>query len=354
MTKSAVIVNPSKVADLDGHRREIYDALAAAGWPEPLWLPTTPDDPGRGMARAAAAAGAEVVLVCGGDGTVMAAAGELAGTDVAVALVPSGTGNLLAANLGIPRSVSGAVATAVSGARRRIDVGEVEGAGVFTVMAGMGFDAAMVGEAQDEAKRRYGVAAYVASGLRNLTRRRISVRIRLHTADGPETADSANGMPGGAGADHAANHAGADQVSGPTGADGATDHATGRAETGRTTGPAGKPRWLRREAQAVLVANVGRLRGGIPLLPDAEPDDGLLDVAILTPSHLSDWVRLAGGVMLHRGGAAHGLETFRVRAVEIVADREEPCEIDGDVVAPARRLAARVRPGALIVCVPQA
>jgi diacylglycerol kinase family enzyme len=104
----------------------------------------------------------------------------------------------------------------------------------------------------------------------------------------------------------------------------------------------------------VLVANVGRLQGGIPLLADAEPDDGLLDVAILTPSHLSDWIRLAGGVMLHRGGAAHGLETFRVRAVEIVADREEPCEIDGDVVAPARRLAARVRPGALIVCVPQA
>ncbi|MGI5244823.1 diacylglycerol/lipid kinase family protein [Dactylosporangium sp. CA-139066] len=294
MTRSAVIINPAKVVDLDERRRELCAALAEAGWPEPLWLPTTPEDPGCGMAREAAAAGAEVVLVCGGDGTVMAVAGELAGTDVAVALVPSGTGNLLAANLGIPRTVPEAVAVAVSGVRRRIDVGEVEGAGVFTVMAGIGFDAAMVEQTPDEAKRRFGVAAYVASGLRNLTRRRMSVRIRL---DGG--------------------------------------------------------RWHHRTASTVLVANVGRLQGGIPLLPGAEPDDGLLDVAVLAPSHLSDWVRLAGGVMLGRGGASHGLETFRARAVEILATRDEPRELDGDAIAAERRLAARVRPGALIVCVPR-
>jgi diacylglycerol kinase family enzyme len=295
VTRSAVVVNPSKVLDLDGRRREICAVFAEAGWPEPLWLPTTPTDPGCGMAREAAAAGAELVLVCGGDGTVMAVADELAGTDVAVALVPSGTGNLLATNLGIPRSVPDAIAIALSGARRRIDVGEVEGAGVFTVMAGMGFDAALVGETPDDAKRRFGVAAYVASGLRNLTRRRMSLRLRL---DGG--------------------------------------------------------RWLHRTASTVLVANVGRLQGGIPLLPGAEPDDGLFDVAVLAPRHLSDWVRLAGGVLLHRGGAAHGVETFRARTVEILAGRDEPRELDGDVIAPARRLAARVRPGALVLCVPAA
>jgi diacylglycerol kinase family enzyme len=294
VTRSAIVVNPSKVVDLEGRRRELCAALADAGWPEPLWLPTTPEDPGRGMAREAVAAGAEVVLVCGGDGTVMAVAAELAGTDVAVALVLSGTGNLLAANLGIPNSVPDAVAVAVSGARRRIDVGEVEGVGVFTVMAGMGFDAAMVEQTPAAAERRYGVAAYVATGLRNLTRRRMSVRIRL---DGG--------------------------------------------------------RWRHHAASTVLVANVGRLQGGIPLLPGAEPDDGLLDVAVLTPSHLSDWVRLAGGVLLHRGGAAHGLETFRGRAVEILATGDEPRQVDGDAIAPARRLAARVRPGALVLCVPR-
>ncbi|GAA2348203.1 diacylglycerol kinase family protein [Dactylosporangium salmoneum] len=289
--RSAVVINPSKVLDLEERRRELCDALAAAGWPEPLWLETTPEDPGCGMAREAAEAGVEVVLVCGGDGTVMAVAGELAGSDVAVALVPSGTGNLLATNLGIPRDVAEAVAVAVAGDRRRIDVGEVEGEGVFTVMAGMGFDAAMVGETPDDAKRRFGWAAYVASGIRNLTRRRMSVRLRL---DGG--------------------------------------------------------RWLHRRAAAVLVANVGRLQGGIRLFPDAQPDDGELDVAVLTPAHVADWARLAGGVLLARRAA--GLETFRARAVEIHATREEPREIDGDVIAPGRRLSARVRPGALTVCVP--
>nr|BFE62897.1 diacylglycerol kinase family protein [Dactylosporangium thailandense] len=291
--RSAVVINPSKVLDLDERRRELCGALADAGWPEPLWLETTPEDPGCGMAREAVAAGVELVLVCGGDGTVMAVAGELAGTDVAIALVPSGTGNLLATNLGIPRDVAEAVAVAITGTRRRIDVGEVEGVGVFAVMAGMGFDAAMVGDTPDTAKARFGWAAYVATGLRNLTRHRASVRIRL---DGG--------------------------------------------------------RWLHRRATSVLVANVGRLQGGLPLLPGAEPDDGCLDVAVLTPRHVGDWVRLAGGVLLRRGPATHGLETFRARSVEIHAARDEPRELDGDVIAPARRLAARVRPGALVVCVP--
>lgn len=293
MTRAAVVINPSKVLDLGERRRELCAALTAAGWREPLWLETTPEDPGCGMAEQAVAAGVEVVLACGGDGTVMAVADVLAGTEVALALVPSGTGNLLATNLGIPRDVAQAVEVAVGGQRRRIDVGVVEGAGTFTVMAGMGFDAAMVGETPDEAKRRFGWAAYVASGLRNLSRRRIALRIRL---DGG--------------------------------------------------------RWLHRRASTVLIANVGRLQGGIRLLPDAEPDDGLLDVAVLTPRHLSDWLRLAGGVLLQRGGP-HRLETFRARTIEIQTARDEPRELDGDVIAPARRLAARVRPGALILCVPR-
>ncbi|WP_432986555.1 diacylglycerol/lipid kinase family protein [Dactylosporangium sp. CA-233914] len=284
MTRCAVVINPAKVVDLDERRRELCGALADAGWPEPLWLPTTPEDPGCGAAREAVAAGVEVVLVCGGDGTVRAVAGELAGTDVAVALIPSGTGNLLATNLGIPRDVAEAVAVAITGRRRRVDVGEVEGAGVFTVKAGLGFDAAMVGDPPDEARRRFGWGAYVATGLRDLTRHRASVRIRL---DGG--------------------------------------------------------RWLHRRVSSVLVANVGRLRGG---------DDGCLDVVVLSARHLGDWVRLAGGVLLARRGHARDLETFRARTVEIHASREEPRELDGDVIAPARRLAARIRPGALVVCVP--
>src|SRR5690349_2215523 len=149
VAKAAVVVNPVKVVDLDAHRAGIGAALAEAGWPAPLWLTTTPDDPGCGQAREAIAAGVEVVFACGGDGTVMACAAVLAGTEVALAVIPSGTGNLLAANLGLSSDVVDAVRVATAGHRRRIDIGQVGGLDAvpepacFTVMAGMGFDAEM-------------------------------------------------------------------------------------------------------------------------------------------------------------------------------------------------------------------
>jgi diacylglycerol kinase family enzyme len=292
------VVNPSKVLDLDEHRRQICAALADAGWPEPLWLPTTPEDPGCGMAQEAVAAGTEVVFVSGGDGTVMACAAVLAGTDVALAVLPSGTGNLLAANLGLPGDTVAAVALAMSGSRRRIDVGDVAAVGTasgqngcFTVMAGMGFDARMLGSASDSMKARIGWTAYVLAALRHLRERPMRVVITL---DG--------GAP------------------------------------------------LRRHARTVLVGNVGRLQGGIPLLPDAQPDDGWLDVAVLTPRTLGHWLRLAIAV-LRRHPRVPRMETFRARTIEVRSDRAQPRELDGDVIAPARSLSVTVRPAALTVCV---
>src|SRR6185437_7409382 len=128
----------------------------------------TPDDPGCGMAQRALDDGVDVVFACGGDGTVMACAAVLAGTDVALAVIPSGTGNLLAANLGLSADVVAAVKVATGGGRRRIDVGRVADAdtvsghpGCFTVMAGMGFDAEMIDATSDTLKARIGWFAYV-------------------------------------------------------------------------------------------------------------------------------------------------------------------------------------------------
>jgi diacylglycerol kinase family enzyme len=289
--RTAVVVNPAKVVDLDGRRREICAALADAGWPDPLWLPTTPEDPGCGQTRQAIADGVDIVFACGGDGTVMACASELAGTRVALAVLPSGTGNLLAVNLKLPSGVADAVGVATRGARRRIDVGACEDH-CFTVMAGMGFDAAMLDTASDGLKARLGWPAYLLAGLRHLRGRPMRLRIRL---DG---------------------------------------------------GPA-----LRRRARTVLVANVGRLQGGIDLLPDARPDDGLFDVAILSPRHLRDWLALAAAV-LRRRRAIPRMETHRAARVEVLSDRRQPREVDGDVIDAAARLSAVVRPAALTVCVP--
>jgi len=288
---SAVVVNPSKVVDLDERRREICAALAGAGWPEPLWLPTTPEDPGRGQAAEAVERGAEVVFACGGDGTVMAVAGTLAGTEVALAVLPSGTGNLLATNMSLPSAVADGVRVATDGARRRIDLGSC-GRTTFTVMAGMGFDAQMIGGTSEELKGRIGWFAYVLAALRYLRHRPMRVRLRL---DG------------------------------------------------------GPP--VRRRARTVLVGNVGRLQGGIPLLPDARPDDGWLDVAVLTPHTIGHWLSLAWGV-LRRRRDMRWMETFRARHVEVYSNRPQPRELDGDVIEPARSLDVTIRPGALWLCVP--
>ncbi|HEV7898391.1 MAG TPA: diacylglycerol kinase family protein [Planosporangium sp.] len=291
-TRSAVVVNPSKVADLDHRRREICAALARAGWPEPLWLETTRDDPGCGQTRQAIESGASVVFACGGDGTVMACATVLAGTDLALAVLPSGTGNLLAVNLGLSSDVAEGVAVATRGKRRRIDVGVV-GDRCFTVMAGMGFDAEMLEATPEKLKQTVGWPAYLVAALGRLRSRPMRVRIRLD--------------------------------SGPP---------------------------IRRRARTVLVANVGRIQGGIPLLPDAEPDDGCLDVAVLSPHKLRHWLSLAWGVLRRRRDIAR-LETFRARHVEITSDREQPRELDGDVIEPGRSLTVTVRPRTLCLCVPE-
>jgi YegS/Rv2252/BmrU family lipid kinase len=291
--QTAVVINPAKVTDLAARQEEVRSALAELGYPEPMWLQTTPEDPGTGQARQAAEAGAEIVFACGGDGTVTACATALAGTDTALAVIPSGTGNLLAANLGLPSDPAEAVALAVHGQRRRIDVGSC-GAARFVVMAGMGFDAQLVGEASEQLKARIGWPAYVVSAARHLRDRPMRLRVRL---DG------------------------------------------------------GRP--MRVRARTVLIANVGRLQGGVNLLPEALPDDGQLDVAVISPRSLRDWLALAWAVV-RRHPRPELLRVYRARRVELRSDREQPRQLDGDVIESGRQLSAWVEPGSLLICLPAA
>jgi undecaprenyl-diphosphatase len=290
--RSAVVANPVKVKDGGPGQRQIQAALAKAGWPAPLWLETTREDPGGGQTRQAVQAGAEVIFACGGDGTVTACAAELAGTDVALAVVPSGTGNLLAANLHLPEHPTGAVAAATAGGRRQLDLGAVEGR-YFTVMAGMGFDAQMLRDTPETLKARLGWPAYVIAAARHLCDTPMQVSISL---------------------------------------DGASPFA--------------------RRARAVLVGNVGGLRGGLHLMSDARPDDGLLDVAVLMPPRRRSWLPLAWSLLLRRP-TAPVMETFQARRVEIISDRQHPRELDGELIEPSQTLTAAVRPAALWLCVPQ-
>jgi diacylglycerol kinase family enzyme len=290
--RTAVVINPMSVTDIEQARRDITAALSDMDCPAPLWLPTTAEDPGGGQTRQAIAAGVDVVLACGGDGTIRACADELAGTEVALGVLPAGTGNLVAANLDLPTDLAAGVATAVTGQRRQIDLGCVDGHH-FALMAGMGFDAAMMRATPDALKRRVGWPAYVIGGLRRLFDRAMHVRITLDD----------------------------------------------RAPVIRT-------------ARTVLVANMGRMQGGIDLFGDARPDDGVLDVAVVAPRGPGDWLALAVRLILRRTAATRQVETFRAATVDIRSRTPEPRQMDGDPITAGDRLTVTIRPRALWVCVP--
>jgi len=292
-TRSAVVINPSKVDDVEGRRRAIGAELGRAGWPAPLWYETTEGDPGCSQAKSAVEAGAKVLFVCGGDGTVLAALDAVAGTDVALCVLPSGTGNLLARNLGLPDDVVAGVRLATEGGRRRIDLGVADGRR-FAVMAGMGLDGRMIADTDHRAKSRFGWPAYALALLRHLRDEPIAVEV---VVDGGEV--------------------------------------------------------VRRHVQSIVVGNVGRLQGGIALLPEAEPDDAQLDVALVCACGIRQWMGLVVAVLRGRR-RPHRYETLRGRRIQIVSDRPQPREIDGDLLEDSCRLTVDVMPAALLLCVSKA
>ena len=291
--RAAVVYNPIRVPDFPTTRDRIEAQMARAGWAEPIWLGTTVDDPGAGMCARAQEEKVEVVIVAGGDGTVMACITALAGSDMPLALLPTGTGNLLARNLGIPLDdEEAALRIALGGDERRIDVGAVEG-WKFAVMAGLGFDAAMVRDAPEALKRAVGWPAYAVSAARHLRGQGIRVRLSL---DG------------------------------------------------------GEP--FSRRVQTVVVGNVGKLQAGIPLLPDAEPDDGILDVVLIATGSIAGWARVAGRVLTRRSRVDRRVERFRAQHVVIETRSPQPRQLDGDLIEESTRMEVRIEPAALCVRVP--
>jgi YegS/Rv2252/BmrU family lipid kinase len=287
-----VVFNPATGGgDTAGRRRDTQQALEAADL-EVLWLETTPEDPGQGLTAKAVAEGVDLVMAQGGDGTVMACVTGLAGTEVPLAVLPGGTGNLLATNFDVPADLDGAVEVALHGDRVRLDVAAMDD-DRFVVMGGIGFDAAMLRDADPRLKESLGAVAYVLSGFKHLRRRATRFRLRLDD------------------------------------------------------------RRIERTGQGVLVGNLGRLQGGLPVMPDARPDDGLLDVAVLQTGTVADWLALAVRVLLRRRRKDPQLEAFQARRVEIDCDRPQPVERDGDPLdTPRDHLVIEVVPRALTLCVP--
>ena len=308
----AVVINPMKLenggSDVKGR---ISEVCADQGWDEPLFIDTEEHDVGFGQTRQALEAGVDVVCAFGGDGTVRAVAQEMVGSGVPMGLLPGGTGNLLARNLELPTDDLGkAVAVALSGRNRHVDVGwmtldpdevhleEHVGEGsssgprrhVFLVMAGLGLDAAIMEDTSESLKARIGWTAYVPAGLKNI----LVERFRAHLVlDGGES----------------------------------------------TT----------RRARTVLVGNCGRLQGGINLMPDAEPDDGVLDVVVIAPKGITAWLAVVAKVITKSDRSTQTLDRYRCQSIGVRVDHAQKIELDGDIIGEARHIEVEIQPRALIV-----
>jgi diacylglycerol kinase family enzyme len=315
--RAAIVYNPVKI-DRSTLQPIVAAAEKKAGWEQTLWLETTEDEPGIELARRAVADGVEVVLAAGGDGTVRAVAEGLRDSKVALALLPLGTGNLLARNLGVPLShVQQSVVAAFTGENRDIDLGLVElvrpdGATeshAFVVMAGIGLDAKMIANTNPQLKKRVGWLAYVDAIARSL---RDTEKVCIHySTDG------------------------------------------------------GEPKKLR--AHTVLVGNCGLLPGNILLLPEAEIDDGVFDIVTLRPEGFFGWAQIWVKIFWENGvlrrslvgrklaGPSRDVRTLRylkAAQFEVALDRAEEFELDGDEFGMVIGFRTEVSRGALTVRVP--
>jgi diacylglycerol kinase family enzyme len=290
--RPALVINAARVPDARRLCRACEQATVASGWQAPLVISTTPAEAGSGLARQVLAAGADLVIVAGGDGTVRACAEVLAGTGVPLAIVPAGSANLTANALGVPLRADAALRVAFAGRDRLIDLALADGM-TFAAMAGIGLDAAVVGATPDAAKRLAGWPAYAAAAAGQLLGRPATFSVRL---DG------------------------------------------------------GDP--LIRQARSVTVGNSGALPGGFLIMPGARLDDGLLDVLVLAPAGPLGWANVGYRVLIRSRRDDLQLERYRARSIEISADADLPRQVDGEMIAPGRSLTVAVQPGALLVRVP--
>jgi YegS/Rv2252/BmrU family lipid kinase len=291
MSRAAVVVNPTKLDDDEAFRKSVRQVMDDHGWDEPLWLETTPEDPGRGQAESAVTAGVDVVLACGGDGTVTACAEGVTGTGVPLAVIPLGTGNLLARNVGLPTDLAEALAVALGPAQQPVDAGRVNGT-LFVVMAGLGLDARMLDGTSEPLKKRLGWLAYAISAVRHLRDRPMRLTV---SADG------------------------------------------------------GRPQRMR--ASTLIIGNVGWLQGGLPLMPQARPDDGLLDAVALTARGVTGWLAAAAAIMARRP-AHDGIYRVQFAELRVTLARQQLWELDGEVMGSTRQLTVRAEPGALLLRMP--
>ena len=288
----AVVAHSGK--KLGGGLDELRGLISDENVGEMLWTEVSKSRKASKPIAKAIAAGVDLLIVWGGDGMVQRAVDGLAaaGSKIPLAIMPAGTGNLLATNLGIPPDLPKAVELAFHGNRERIDVGRVNGEH-FGVMAGIGFDGAMIQDADRKMKDRLGKLAYVWTGLRHVDGSKPRAKVRV------------DGAP-----------------------------------------------WFDDEASCVLIGNVGTITGGIHAFDDARPDDGWLDVGVATAQGAAQWARALGTMAIGRSDHSPFVRMTRARRIDVKLKSKLEYELDGGARTATKKLTIEVVPGAVKVCVP--
>jgi YegS/Rv2252/BmrU family lipid kinase len=289
--RPAVIAHAEK--KLDGGLPELRRRLEEEGFPEPLWFEVPKAKRAPAAVEKAIDAGADLVLAWGGDGMVRRCVNVLADTEIPLAILPAGTANLFARYLGIEPHLRGALRTALRGERRQLDVGRFAGER-FAVMAGAGLDAVMIKDA-DELKDRLGRAAYIFGGAANLNSDSFGAEVEI---------------------------------------DGTL--------------------WYEGPASCILVGNIGELFGGIEVFADAQPDDGLLDVGLLTAENPLQIARAAARTVAGDTHKSPFVRVTKARKLKVKLDRKVRYELDGGDRKKVKSFKVKVEPGAITVCVPAA
>lgn len=291
MRPVAVIAHTGKT--LNGGLPSLRRALDRRGIVNPLWCEVSRSKEVPKQVRRALEQGAELIFVWGGDGTVQRCVDTLAGSKASLAILPAGTANLLASNLGVPRSIDEAVDIGLNGRRTKLDLGRLNGER-FSAMAGAGFDAYVIRDAAREMKRRLGRMAYVWAVSKNLHAKPFRAEIEV---DGEA--------------------------------------------------------WFEGDASCVLVGNVGQLFGGIAAFDDARPDDGLLNLGVATAQGILDWTQTIVTAAFSGANKSPFVQETRARSVEVHLSRKILYELDGGDRRKAKALRVEVEPGVVNVCVPK-
>ena len=290
MSSVAVIAHAGK--SMGGGLEELRQALQKAGVSDPIWseVPKSKYAPER--VEKALAEGAETIFAWGGDGMVQRCVDVLAGTEATLAILPAGTANLFASNLGIPDDIAEAVQVGLSGQERKLDLGKMNGEH-FAVMGGAGLDARMIRDADGGPKDRYGRLAYIWAASKNLRVEPFKARI---------------------------------EVNGDL--------------------------WYKGNASCVLVGNVSTVTGGIKAFDDAKPDDGWLDVGVATARGVAQWARTLGRMAVGRSADSPFVHMTRARRIDVRLRKPLTYELDGGARGAVKRIRVAVAPAAVKVCVP--